>query len=42
MKLGHQIGSNKAQMNQQRQSEKLKILADMAKTQVQKAKKEIE
>jgi hypothetical protein len=33
MRLGHQIGIGKEQINQQRQSQKLKIMADLAKQQ---------
>ena len=35
MKLGHQIGNAKAQMNQQRQSQKLQVTADLYKTEQQ-------
>ena len=41
MKLGHQIGNAKAQMNQQRQSQKLQVTADLYKNAKQLKKKEI-
>ena len=38
MRLGQQIGQGREQINQQRQSQKLKIMADLAKMQNQKKK----